>query len=477
MGRAKFISFDNTTANACTALMERVFYHVENGRFVPPALPLIGEVPKILESAFRALRKRISLSTPMSVLEFPERSYSGLKLKIYRKAARNVFLRGVSQRDAGMRSFVKFEKILLKPKRIVPRLIQPRTPEYNVEVGRYIKHLEHSIYHILDDMWGGPTVMKGLNSFQQGKAFADAWTEFSNPVAIMLDAVRFDQHVSVDLLKWEHAVYLLHYRGDDRANLARVLSWQLHNHGVIDTDDSRIKYSVDGCRMSGDMNTALGNCLLMCSIIYSMLRGLGIKARLFNNGDDCCIIAEYEHFDVISGVIDPYFRKLGFLIDVEGMARELEHVSFCQTSPVFDGTRWRMVRDPRICLSKDSTCLKRWTGKEWYAYWCCFGKCGLSLTAGIPIFQDFYSSFIRYGDGIEISERLAAHVSELNSGMYQLSRGIVARDKPITDSARFSFARAFGITPEVQRHLEQYFRGVRPIPPEVWPGVSWGVPI
>jgi hypothetical protein len=50
--------------------------------------------------------------------------------------------------------------------------------------------------------------------------------------------------------------------------LAELLKWQLQNKGFARTIDGLIKYSVEGCRMSGDMNTALGNCTIMCALVY-----------------------------------------------------------------------------------------------------------------------------------------------------------------------------------------------------------------
>jgi len=362
-GLRTFVGFSNTLENAYCALMERVFYHVEGKVYVPPTIPKRDEVFRSLQVAANFISHSTYQTAPIPILEYPGRYYSGRKLCLYSRAADTVFRRGFQTRDAALQSFVKFEKILKKPnKRIVPRLIQPRSPEYNVLVGRYIKQLEHPLYHILDRMWKGPTVMKGLNSFQQGEAFATAWRSFSSPIAIMLDAVRFDQHVSIPMLEWEHSIYLAFFHKSGTKELSRLLREQLHNLGSVRTSEGRIKYKVDGCRMSGDMNTAMGNCLLMCSAVYGFVSKLGVRARLFNNGDDCTLIVEKVHSSLVKRELCPYFLKLGFIIDVEGTTDILEGISFCQTNPVYDGKSYRMVRDPRICLSKDSTLLKRWRG-------------------------------------------------------------------------------------------------------------------
>jgi len=446
------------------ALMERVFYHRTEEGFARPTVPSREVVFDTLRGVLDALSRSCVLNAPVSILSYAGIYYRGLKRQLYEKASQVVYRRGFQRRDAMLKSFVKVEKIEIKPKRLVPRLIQPRSPEFNVLVGRFIKHLEHPTYLQLGKLWGGPTVMKGLNCFQQARAMRSAWESFDHPVAIMLDAVRFDQHVSKPMLEWEHTVYLMSYRGRWRVQLQELLRHQLVNRGRIRTERGTIKYTVEGCRMSGDMNTALGNCLVMCACCKAMVDSLGVRARLFNNGDDCCLLVEKRDLERVSAAVKPFFLKLGFIIDVEGITGTFERISFCQTQPVYDGHSWRMVRDPRKVLSKDTTLLRKWSSKEWYAYWTALGKCGLALTWGLPVFQEFYSAMVRFGDGRAISTALSAHVSGAlsQSGMYQLAHGLESRVRPVTDAARTSFMIAFGITPAVQLEFEDVYRRAPP---------------
>lgn len=464
---AVFGCFTNTLENAKCALLERVYYHSVGQGFAPPKVPCVSDVCDGLAVVTRFFKSVVKVTAPVGILEYPKLSYTGRKLAIYQRAAECVHRRGVSRRDAHLKSFVKVEKIQLKPKRLVPRIIQPRSPEYNVAVGRYIKHLEHAIYGHINSMFdhmvnrhvGGPTVMKGLNCFQQARAMRNAWDRFAQPTAIMLDAVRFDQHVSAPMLQWEHSIYEMFFRGTDRSQLSRLLSYQLRNIGRVDTAEGTIKYQVDGCRMSGDMNTAMGNCLIMSSCVYALMRQLNIRGHLFNNGDDCCILVENRDSETLMAAVKPFFEKLGFIIDVEGTTHIFEEISFCQTHPVYDGELWRMVRDPRLVLSKDTTVLKKWSKKEWTAYWVALGKCGLALTYGLPMFQSFYSAMLRFGDGEELSEGLLRHVGGAitESGMWQMSRGLESRTKEITPTARASFALAFKTLPQVQEYFERYY--------------------
>ena len=58
-------------------------------------------------------------------------------------------------------------------------MIQPRNVRYNVEVGRFLRKFEHYLYRGIDEIWNGPTVIKGYTVEQIGKIARDAWDSYS----------------------------------------------------------------------------------------------------------------------------------------------------------------------------------------------------------------------------------------------------------------------------------------------------------
>lgn len=462
VGVARYCCFDNSIENAYTAVMERVFYHKVGESFVPPAVPSLEVVLNHMKAFVDEFSECVTTTVPVSLLVYPELNYRGRKLRIYQKARDNVLGRTWLPRFGELKTFIKHEKILMKcDKRLVPRVIQPRSPEYNVCVGRYIRQLEHRIYQMIDRLYGGPTVMKGLNCVQQGKAISDAWFATPRPVAVMLDAVRFDQHVSVPVLSWEHSIYKSFFPEVYQPELEWLLSKQLFNQGRILCPDGKIEYSTVGCRASGDMNTAMGNVLIMCAAVYGLLKKLGISARLINNGDDCCLIVDESVLDIVLSQLTPWFEELGFLIDIEGVVREPERICFCQTHPVFNGTRWVMVRDPTVALSKDATILRRWSNREFSAYVHELGIAGMAAYGDMPVWGEFYRCMSRSECG-RISDGLRAHVRQPidESGLGRLAVN-VNNCGPVTDASRASFGLAFGIPPEVQRSIEEHYAQVQ----------------
>lgn len=457
-GDKQYLSFSDCTANVITALKERVFFHLVDGQFVAPTAPTAESVRNTLTAFAHLVRRRAFSSVPVAIRDYHE-AYRGPRKEVYRRAGERLAREGMRRSFAYLGTFVKHEKILNNPrKRAVPRVIQPRKPEYNVAVGRYIRHLEHPLYGIIDEICGGPTVMKGYNVVDIGTHMADAWRQFANPVAIGLDASRFDQHVSVPMLQWEHSVYSLFYHGVERRKLMRLLALQLENIGFASCPDGTYKYTVHGCRASGDINTAMGNCLIMCALVYAYTRYAGVgKWRLLNNGDDCVVIVERSDLPKFAA-LPQWFMTMGFVMTVEKPVFTLEEVEFCQMHPVFDGVTWRMVRNVRVVVSKDVTFLQRFASEKHYSsYRYVLAQGGLALTGGLPIMQQFYQSI---GHGACLFNMNHVDSRFLESGFMHLTRGLSAKTRAISDIARVSFWRAFGLTPTEQRDWEDRVAGL-----------------
>lgn len=463
-GQREYVSCRDTIQNVATAVLERVMYHETANGFSQPRVPRCDRVVAVLHKFRRRLSYFARPSAPVPLLEYPATAYSGRKLALYERAAKKVQVTGPLEKYSMLSTFLKHEKLPVTGKRIVPRVIQPRKPEYNVCVGRYLHHLEPVLYNDIARVFGRPTVMKGFNAFKVGSLLNASWVSFRDPRAVGLDASRFDQHISYPLLCWEHAIYCgLYYPG--HPELQALLSYQLDNRGFARTWNGTMKYTVRGGRCSGDMNTACGNCLIMCAAVYGLLRSLGLtypdgttKVHLFNNGDDCILMGERSHIELLVPQVHAWFDMIGLVMKVEAVVDTLEQVSFCQTRPIYDGVEWRVVREVDQSFSKDAHLIDRPLNDQHLKELLhCIGSCGLSLTSGLPVLQEYYLSMRRGGvSGGTPSERV------LGSGFYRLAQGIAVKEaREVSEAARVSFCRAFGITPDCQRELELQLRSYR----------------
>lgn len=437
---------NNTVTNLLRGLRERVFMVQKHGELRPTPLPLPGLVAKRLKDFGARIGRRAHPTTPFSAEQFAA-CYDGRRFKVYSDAVAHYLVYGVRRAHSYLSTFVKAEKINFSSKPDpAPRVIQPRHPVYNVAVGRYIKRLEHALYSIVNDIFGEVTIMKGHNAAESGEIMASKWHSFKDPVAVGLDASRFDQHVSSDVLQWEHGIYKLFYRGADREELSKLLEWQLDNRGFGRTADGSVKYRVSGCRMSGDMNTGLGNCIIMCAMVHAYMSGR-CHYKLANNGDDCVLFLErgdLHHLDEVPG----WFFEMGFDMKVEAPVYDLERVEFCQTHPIWTPTGWVMVRKHMTAQAKDCVTAIDISSpqqcKRWYR---AVGEAGLSLASGIPVQQEFYAK-------LAAVPAVASTHPGLESGFFRLAAGMIPRYRPVHARTRYSYWLAFGVLPDHQEAIE-----------------------
>ncbi len=433
-------------------VLERVFFVNKGGKFVPPPRPLPGTFANTLHHFKTQLVKRLPPTTPLRYEDFPT-LYWGRKRTIYQNAVDSLYREDVKAMDAGIKCFVKAEKINFSAKKDpAPRIISPRNPRYNVAVGCYLKPVEHVLYGCIGDIFGSPTISKGLNVKQVASLLNTKWGRFQHPVAVGLDASRFDQHVSREALQWEHSIYNQWYKHDPK--LKWLLQLQLRNRCRGYTRDGKLKYTTDGTRMSGDMNTAMGNCLIMCALVYSFAREMNTPIELLNNGDDCVVIMSKTNLDRFCQSLPSWFTRMGFTMKVEAPVYHMEGIEFCQMHPVWDGQEWIMVRNPSISIAKDSISIKPLESEKLFKKWLgAVGEGGLSLTGGIPIMQEFYCCLERASAGLRLRND-----PTMDTGWWHLTRGMARKYSIVTQEARVSFYLAFGITPDMQVLVENYYR-------------------
>jgi hypothetical protein len=445
--------------NLSRGLLERVYHVKKGGVFSPAPQPLVGIFKERLSYFKTLLVRRLGKSTPMSRQDFPS-LYRGRRRTIYQNAVDSLEVQSIRRKDSYLKTFVKAEKINFTSKKDpVPRVIQPRDPRYNVEVGRYLKPLEPKIYSAVASIFDDVTIFKGLNSGRSGQCMRKKWLKYSNPVAVGLDASRFDQHVSVQALNWEHSIYLASFsRHSDE--LSRLLSWQVSNKGRGFCQDGKVKYSVEGCRMSGDMNTALGNCIIMCALVHAYCKERGIdRYSLANNGDDCVVIFERDQLEQFQIGLDDWFLEMGFNMKVEDPVFEFEQIDFCQTHPVLvqtpgGGQEYIMVRNVGVALAKDCISIKPFDCQSTFqSQMTAVGDCGIALTGGVPICQEFYRGLLRVGNGIKFKREQDTD----GSGREMMRAGMSRTYQPVSQISRYSFWLAFGVIPDMQIELEKHY--------------------
>lgn len=459
----------NCRHNLLRSVVERVFcVKGEDGTLRRPHRPTIPEFRNTVGTFATVLRNLLPPTAPMKKEAVPF-MYVGRRRKTYQNAVDSLRSRPVERSDSRMSSFGKAETTDFSHKLdAVMRLIQPRHPRYNVEVARFLKPLEHLIYTTVSAAEMGwmrdtetPIIVKCLDPYRRAEVIVEKCHSFKDWVCIGMDASRFDQHVSVAALDWEHSIYTGPFEGHPEIDmLKKLLSWQLVNTGYARSrDEGTIKYTVHGCRMSGDMNTALGNCLIMTGICFGLQQATGIKFEVVNDGDDCLIICERRDAQRLIDAIPGHFRQAGFKMVVEPLVDVIEQIEFCQSHPVWNGERWVMCRNIAKALANDASGFGKWTDPRTQAYMLgAVGQCGGHLCVGLPLMQDFYEAMRKagkfrrlYEDCLTTGFGRMAHMASKTTGLKLTAEPPM---RPITDESRLSFARAFGLYPSMQCLLE-----------------------
>lgn len=468
LGSARFVWPDRSVETARTALYERVLRENRGGAWVPVQRPDARVFSAMMQPAKAALLPELGLVPCMRLEHVPD-LYVGRQRQVYLQAVSSLSRKAISKEDAEVKGFVKVEKLPWKEvggvMRFVPRLIHPRDPRYACSLMRFIHPIEKLVYRAWARVFRERVVFKGVNADEAGQLLYAKWSRFLRPVAVGLDASRFDQHVSKSALKWEHDIYLAAISGD-RSELSRLLSWQLENHCKLRAEQEVISYTVEGMRCSGDPNTGLGNCTLMCGMVYAYMTHLGYVPEdyaLVNNGDDCVVIMEERMLNTFIGQpgqgLVEFFDLLGFVMKVEAPVRLLEQIEFCQMHPVEVAPgSWRLVRN-YTCISKDVSTVKYLPNAiavKNYFYTVAQG--GLSIASGVPVYQAFYLWMARSMAGGRLIDDPV-----LRGGLWWWSKGMQASVREPTGVARLSFARAFGVTVEQQMLREAYFAALPPV--------------
>lgn len=434
-----------------TALLTRMYYCKVGKDFVSPPPVDKDQFTERMALFKDKLLEHLQDITPFTYQQVLE-TYVGRRLTIYRKALDKLTQIGLSRNDARSIAFVKME--LVNPEK-APRCIQPRDPAYNLALGRYIKAVEKKIYVAIRKVFeDGPTVMKGFNVEEIGSIMRGKWRSFVDPVALGLDATKFDMHVSPEALAWEHSVYKAIFPGD--RELAKLLRWQMNNKGAGYCEDGSLKYSVTGKRFSGDMNTGLGNCLLMCGMIWSYARSRDVPVKLANNGDDCVVLMERRDMGRFTLGLDEWFLEMGFRMVAEEPVYQLHEIEFCQMHPIEIGDSCRMVRNIPATLRKDTMTVHPLTRNVHREKWCtAVGTGGLWLTGGVPVLQDFYSAYQRIGC-MRASNMLDDPT--FATGMRLMSKGMTEHYREPDAWTRVQVFEAWGISPDEQVALETHLR-------------------
>jgi hypothetical protein len=429
---------------------------------------VLAAVPQISDRMKRDLRivaRRLGRLFPFMdkwPIERMPTLYTGLKRARYERAVDKYHSTGCTRKQSHVRLFVKAEKCTPVKVNPDPRAIQMRDPVYCVAISQFLKPIEPYLYEFEGDgrtFPEGRLFGKGLGAIERAKLLQEKMAEFKDPRVISMDFSRFDRHVQEAHLRAEHMVYLRVFR--NHPELRRLLSYALLNIGKT---MGGYTYVCPGGRMSGDMDTALGNCIIVLLMIAVAMKG--IRYQCLIDGDDSLIIV---NSDDVPHDLERKFCELGMTAKLEAAVSEMELVEWCQAKPVqirFD--EYVFIRHPWKVVSTLGITRKYMEGKARYHFILTLGYAEYLLNRGCPILQAFALMLVRTGQ--KAGGKLL-HLDPIDEIYYRVSRElkasglsrldqVVLHDDPIEPIARLSFSRAFGIDIPEQYAWERHFNRI-----------------
>lgn len=431
-----------------------------------------GRVPvpdPLIMREFRKYMAKLARSLPQATpwtLDEVVSSYHGPKRTRYEQAAHEYRAHGLTKTQADVKMFIKCEKIpyLESKQNPDPRAIQYRNPVFAVNLATFIKPIEDIVYRLKGNRMNNcpptPVFGKSLDSVARAALLEKKIAGFERPVILPLDASRFDQHFDVLHLQVLHMVYLMLIKDD---YFALLLSWMVVNKV---RSSKNLKYVAVGGRMSGDMDTALGACLLMFGFVGFMFERLNVHWDCLCDGDDILLIIEERDYKstVTREYIEAHFLSLGQEIKVEPPAYSMEEVVWCQATPVWVNSRYKFTRNPSKVLSGalvGPKWLQMRSERSRRALANTIGLCEAHLNKGVPVLQAFAQAIIR-----NAATSRQVKLNHTDSLLYKVRHELgktwlnsipSVEAVPVSDETRVSFAHAFNIPITQQLEYEAFF--------------------
>lgn len=435
----------NDVANVVESVHERVLGRTTGSGWERTLLPqpdsFLGD---LLVFRRRVVQHLGGNSLPWTTTEFVDH-YRGHKRSRYAAAATSLELKSLRKCDSYPSVFLKAEKW---HEARAGRLISARSPRYNLSVGRYLLPLEHRMYQAIDAVFGSATIMKGYTAERRAAVIKEHCGAFKEFVAVGQDFSKFDQHISEEALRYEHGFYLSAYGND--AELQRLLAWQLKTTCYANVQDGTVKYNVRGGRMSGDMNTAMGNCIISAALVWAYCREIGVRVRLIVDGDDSVAFMERTDLEKYTSGIQEWMARRGFRLVSEKPVYHIYQVEFCQCRYV-GLSQPTMVRTPLKAVTQDHA----WVADQklkWAEVLAATGMGGLSLYGNVPLLGAYYAMLAR---AAPVSAKVLARLDTRSSWLRDATfRGTHVEP---SEDARYQYWLTWGMEPGAQRAHERRF--------------------
>lgn len=325
-----------------------------------------GLVNEIIKDMAEQLKPHFN--GPITIQEFLKDKKGKLATR-YRNAYNKLYNNNYDLKDISrMSAFIKSEKYNDESKS--PRFIMGRDPMFNLLYGLYTTPMEHAFTKL-------PQVAKGKNFLERGRMFAD----MQGGWFLENDFSKFEGSQRLEVLVIEKMLFKELLTPDEYKEYQLCWREKMTKKGYT---QKGIKFSFQGCRGSGDMDTGLGNTLLnYVAMKYFLIKNGVPSDKFIVDGDDsvASIPASYRQYV-------NYFLDFGF--DAKLMIkRDYHDVEFCSSNFIqITPGKFYQVQNLSKLLSNIGTILNPEFVPAAGDYYASLGYMYQTCYKGIPIYED-----------------------------------------------------------------------------------------
>lgn len=344
------------------------------------------------------------------------------------------------------------------------RIINPRSDAFKCAFGPYIRLIEEEVYK-------HPAFIKKIPVADRPR-YIEEMIEVAGAKYFWADFTAFESHFTPEVLRRVEFILYKHMAKNlpDKQKFFDCLDV------IAGTNHCVFKYftlNCEGRRMSGEMNTSLGNGFVNLMLINYLFDFYGENNRTVVEGDD----SNTSFMNKCPTVED--FAKLGFTVKC-GVVDKLEEMSFCGL--VYTKEDRINVCDPLKALASFGWGKMNYVNARKSVLKDLLRMKALSFAhqyPGCPIVQELAHYALRCTRGRDISHLLSSkRVSTWERESFQLNvtqGAIPYRDIPL--STRLLCERVYGVSISQQLAVEDYLRSLTEIQPLAGPIRSLNFPV
>jgi len=376
-------------------------------------------------------------------------SYSGPWRAKYFDAQQRYHEVGLLDKHSKVTLFCKDDLEMGRPSK-APRAIQYRDSIFALEQGRFTKPIERWFYHLRDQF--GTIIVGKSDPFSIAQALRDKSSHFCDPVYLMLDASKFDSCVDILWLQVCLSVYLRLFPKRFHRTINYIWKKTFINRGRT---RKGLRFKTHGTRMSGDMDTGLGNSSVhitthssaMCLMLTHYLTSHGIRHSLLVNGDDSLVVIARS--DLAKATDISCFKTFGFNMKFE-VAHTIGKAEFCQSRYMESDYGPTMARKPARVMGRTSWTTKEYGPSKTRAFINTLGLCERAASFGVPIASTMATRMIEAAS----TKKMVEINPWLRDQYLKFKRPWKIGHPDISLEARLSFQEAWDISPEEQIDIE-----------------------